>query len=208
MRVFLWWFIPIFLEIFPYFSYIKAMVTNLARQAMTTNGQKACLIIDHLVEALANDASSSLRRAMILSVIDLYPGTTQTGIMERLGLHKSAVNREVEWLFNYGCVMVADCDQDGRSKKIQICGYSKAALDHALSFVGGSHQTLQELLIGLSRFLKQEKPTLREAKIISSLFEKKGAEKNEVIKDLYDGSPSTKNRVVNKLIEDGIISDG
>ena len=183
------------------------MVTQLARQAMTTNGQKACLIIDHLVEALANDASSSLRRAMILADIDQYPGTTQTGIMERLNLHKSAVNREVDWLFNYGCVMVAECDNDGRSKKIQICGYSKAALDEALKFFGGRHENLQAFLKRMSGFLKQEKPTLREAKIVSVLHEKKEADKKDVIQNLYEGSPSTKNRVINKLVEDGIITE-
>ena len=187
--------------------YLKSMVTHLARQAMTTNGQKACLIIDHLVEALANDASSSLRRAMILVDIDQYPGTTQTGIMERLGIHKSAVNREVEWLFNYGCTMVQECDNDGRSKQIQICGYSKAALDQALVYFNGSHENMQGFLMSFARFLKQEKPTLREAKIISSVYEKRGAEKSEVTKDLYEGSASTKNRVVNKLIEDGILTD-
>lgn len=183
------------------------MVTNLARQAMTTNGQKACLIIDHLVDALANDASSSLRRAMILADIDQYPGTTQTGVMERLGLHKSAVNREIEWLFNYGCVMVQDCNSDGRSKKIQICGYSEASLDKALNYFDGSHENLQGFLNGFTRFLKQEKPSLREAKIVSTIYEKKGAEKTEVIQTLYEGSASTKNRVVNKLIEDGILTD-
>lgn len=183
------------------------MVTNLARQAMTTNGQKACRIVDHLVEALANDASSSLRRAMILADIDQYPGTTQTGIMERLGLHKSAVNREVEWLFNYGCVMMQECSDDGRSKKLQICGYSKTNLDKALGYFDDQHENLKAFLKGFSRFLKQEKPTLREAKIVSTIYEKKGAEKSEVIKDLYEGSPSTKNRVVNKLIEDGILTD-
>ena len=183
------------------------MVTQLARQAMTTNGQKACLIIDRLVEALANDASSSLRRAMILADIDQYPGTTQTGIMERLRLNKSAVNREIDWLFNYGCIMVKECDNDARSKTIHICGYSKAALDEALNYMGGSHDKLQGFLNGLARFLKQEKPTLREAKIVSAIYEKKGAEKADVIKDLYEGSASTKNRVVNKLIEDGILSD-
>jgi len=174
---------------------------------MTTNGQKACLVIDRLVEALANDASSSLRRAMILVDIDQYPGTTQTGIMERLGLHKSAVNREVDWLFNYGCVMVKDCDNDGRSKTIQICGYSKTAMNEALMYFGGRHKNLQGFLMGLARFLKQDKPTLREAKIVSAIYEKKDAEKSDVIKDLYEGSASTKNRVVNKLIEDGILTD-
>ena len=46
------------------------MVRNLAKRAMTTNGQKACYVIDHLVEALGNDPSSSLRRALILNDID------------------------------------------------------------------------------------------------------------------------------------------
>lgn len=184
------------------------MVTNLARRAMTTNGQKACLIIDHLVEALGGDASSSLRRAMILTDIDQYPDTTQTAIMERLGLHKSAVNREVDWLFNYGCVMIKDNAADGRSKTIQICGYSKVALDDALSYFGGEHENLKSFLNGMARFLKQEKPTLRDAKIVSTVYEKNGAEKSEVAKDLYEGSASTKNRVVNKLVEDGVLRDG
>lgn len=183
------------------------MVTNLARQAMTTNGQKACLIIDNLVEALANDASSSLRRAMILVDIDQYSGTTQTGIMERLNLHKSAVNREVEWLFNYGCVMVAECDADARSKKIQICGYSKSALDEALTYFGGRHENLKAFLRAMARILRQEKPTLREAKIINLVHSRSGAEKTEVIQNLYEGSASTKNRVINKLVEDGILED-
>ena len=60
---------------------------------MTTTDQKICTIIDHLVEALGNEPSSSLRRTLILADIDQYPGTTQTGIMERLGIHKSALTR-------------------------------------------------------------------------------------------------------------------
>lgn len=183
------------------------MVTQLARQAMTTNGQKACLIIDHLVEALANDASSSLRRAMILVDIDQYQGTTQTGIMERLNLHKSAVNREVDWLFNYGCIMVKECGNDARSKRIEICGYSKAALDEALLYFEGQHENLKVFLRAMTRILKQEKPSLREAKIINLVHSRSGAEKTEVIQNLYEGSASTKNRVINKLVEDGILED-
>lgn len=197
----------IFLAMTARMSYLKSMVTNLARQAMTTSGQKACLIIDHLVEALGGDASSSLRRAMVLTDIDQHPGTSQTGIMERLGLHKSAVNREVDWLFNYGCIMVQDNARDGRSKAIQICGYSKAALDDALVYFGGRNENLQAYLKGLSRILRQEKPTLREAKIINLLREQRETPKAEIIQSLYEGSPSTKNRVVNKLIEDGVLVD-
>lgn len=183
------------------------MVTQLARKAMTTNGQKACLIIDHLVGALGDDASSSLRRAMILVDIDHYPGTTQTGIMERLQIHKSAVNREIEWLFNYGCIRMNDSAQDARAKKIEICGYSKTELDHALSYVDGKHENMMAFLKGMTRILRQEKPTLRDAKIINYVHERKGADKTEVVKNLYEGSASTKNRVINQLVEDGVLTD-
>ena len=198
----------IFLAFCAGFVYVLGMVTNLARRAMTTNGQKACLIIDHLVDALGGDASSSLRRAMILVDIDQYPGTSQTAIMERLNIDKSTVNREVDWLFNYGCIMVKDGQSDGRSKAIHICGYSKAALDQAMNYFEGKHENAKGFLNGMTRFLKQEKPSLREAKIVSAIYERNGAEKSEVTKDLYDGSASTKNRVVNKLIEDGVLRDG
>ncbi len=186
---------------------VTNMVTNLARQAMTTQGQKACLIIDHLVEALANDASSSIRRAMILVDIDQNPGTSQAEIMERLRIDKSTVNREVEWMFNYGCIIRKESSDDARSKDIQLCGYSKAALDKALVYFGGRHENLKAFLKGLTNFLKQEKPSLREAKIVATVFEKKNAEKSEIAKDLYEGSASTKNRVMNKLIEDGVLTD-
>jgi len=185
--------------------YILIMVTNLAKRAMTTNGQKACRVIDHLVEALGGDASSSLRRAMILVDIDQNPGASQADIMERLQIHKSAVNREVEWLFNYGCIMMQDCKDDGRAKRLQICGYSKAALDDALNYFGGNHACLTSFLVGLNRFLKQEKPTLREAKVLTIIHESKGAEKKDVIRHLYSGSQSTKNRIINKLIDDGVL---
>jgi predicted transcriptional regulator len=55
--------------------------------------------------------------------------------------------------------------------------------------------------------LKSEKSTLRDAKIVASLYEKKEAEKQGIIGSLYGGSPSTDNRALNKLIETGIIED-
>ncbi len=184
------------------------MVTNLAKRAMTTKGQKACVVIDHLVEALGNDPSSSLRRASILADIDQYPGTTQAGIMERLNLDKSTVKRETDWLFDYGCIRVQDCNEDGRAKKIEVAGYSKTGLDAALGYFDGQHQFLKAFLDGLTKFLKQEKPSLRDAKIVSALYERKGASKQEVIDDLYNGPASTDNRAYNKLREDGVITDG
>ncbi|HOO81474.1 MAG TPA: MarR family transcriptional regulator [Alphaproteobacteria bacterium] len=174
---------------------------------MTTEGQKACMIIDHLVEALGNDASSSLRRAMILSDIDQNPGTTQAGIMERLHLDKSTVKREADWLFDYGCIRVQDCDSDGRAKRIEICGYSKKGLDGALGYFDGRHESLKIFLEGLTGYLKQEKPSLRDAKIIAALTEKKAASKQDIIDMLYEGSVATKNRAFTKLLEERLIEE-
>jgi len=189
--------------------YILAMVTNLAKRAMTTKGQKACLVVDHLVEALGNDPSSSLRRAMILNDIDQNAGTTQADIMERLGLDKSTVKREIDWLFDYGCIRMQDCDKDGRSKKIEICGYSKKSLDAALGYFDGQHSFLKAFLDGMTKFLRQEKPTLRDAKIVSTLYERKNLPKREINnEDLYNGPASTNHRALIKLKEDGVIADG
>jgi DNA-binding MarR family transcriptional regulator len=184
------------------------MVKNLAKKAMTTPGQKACFVIDHLVEALGNEASSSLRRAMILNDIDQYPGSTQAGVMERLHIHKSALNREIEWLFNYGCIRRQSCEDDGRAVRLEVCGYSKTGLESALDYLDGSHENLKAFLMGLTKFLKQEKPTLRDAKIAASLYEMKDASKQQVLDKLYKGSASTDNRAYNQLVEDGVIKDG
>jgi DNA-binding MarR family transcriptional regulator len=187
--------------------YIEIMVTNLAKRAMTTKGQRACLVIDHLVGALGSDPSSSLRRAMILADIDQYPGTTQAGIMERLMLDKSTVKREIDWLFDYGCIRMQGSETDGRSKKIEICGYSKTAFDAALGYFDGEHRLLKVFLDDMTVFLKQEKPTLRDAKIVFSLYERGDASKQVVMDDLYDGPASTDHRAYNKLREDGVITD-
>ena len=184
------------------------MVKSLAKKAMTTKGQKACFVIDHLVEALGNEPSSSLRRAMILTDIDQYPGSTQAGVMERLHIHKSALNREMEWLFNYGCIKRQNCEDDGRAVKLETCGYSKKALESALDYVDGDHQTLKNFLNGFSKILRQEKPSLRDAKIFATIHEKKGrATKQDVMNNLYKGGTSTDSRALAQLIEDGVIKD-
>lgn len=118
------------------------MFRQQAKRAMTTRGQKACLVIDHLVEALAGDPSSSLRRAMILTDIDQHPGATQTEVMQRLDIHKSAMNREIEWLFNYGCIRFQDSKDDGRAKPLEVCGYAKRALENALDYFPKAHKDL------------------------------------------------------------------
>lgn len=183
------------------------MYRNVAKKAMTTMGQRVCFVIDHLVEALGNDPSSSLRRAMILTDIDQYPGTTQTAIMERLGVHKSAVNREIEWLFDYGCIVRQECPEDARSIKLETCGYSKKALGSALDYFNGDHENFKVFLKGFTKFLKQEKPNLRDARIVATLYERNGAEKSSVSSILYGGSSSTNNRAINKLLNTGVIRD-
>ncbi len=191
----------------PVLLYDDAMVTNLAKKAMTTKGQKACYVIDHLVKALAGDPSSSLRRALILVDIDQNPAATQVGIMERLHIDKSSVTREIDWLFNYGCIMRHDCDNDGRAKTLEVCGYAKKDLDAAIGYFEGNHQNLKIFLERYIKILRQERPSLRDARIISTLYEKGEATKQEVIDNLYNSPASTNHRAVNKLIEEGIVAN-
>lgn len=183
------------------------MVKSLAKRAMTTTAQRACMVLDHLVEALGGDPSSSLRRAMILIDIDQHPGSTQTAIMERMNIPKSAINREIDWLFNYGCIMFQDCANDARAKQIYICGYSKKALDGALDYCENDHEKLKFFLHNTSKSLKQEKPTLRDAKIVAYLYDRKIADKQGIMGALYNGSPSTEKRALLKLVETGIIEE-
>ncbi len=184
-----------------------SMVRNLAKRAMTTRSQKACYVIDNLVVALGDQPSSSVRRALILIDIDQYPGTTQTGVMERMNVDRSTMNREIEWLFNYGCIRRRDSKNDGREVQLETCGYSKSALEEALGYFDGGHDLLKMFLERMTIFLKQEKPTLRDAKIVSTLYEKKDAPKQQVIDSLYGGSASTDNRAFNKLVDEGVITD-
>jgi DNA-binding MarR family transcriptional regulator len=181
------------------------MVKDMANNAMTTDGQKACLVIDYLVEALGNDPSSSLRRAMILADIDQHPGTTQADIMERMNLHKSALNREIEWLFNYGCIMMQASAKDARTKTLHVCGYSKKGLDAALEFFLGDHQKLKNFLSLYAKVLRQEKPTLRDAKILAYLYNKKVASKAEVLNNLYDAPTTSDHRAFSEILTAGVV---
>lgn len=183
------------------------MVKSLAKRAMTTTGQKACYVVDHLVAALGNEASSPLRRAQILVDIDQNSGTTQVEIMERMNLPKATVNREVDWLFNYGCIRFGESTDDGRTKPITAEGYSKKHLVDALDYFDGSHEKLTNYLETLIKLLKQEKPTLRDAKILTTVSERDGIDKARMIDEIPGGSNSTNNRAVNKLVESGVLQD-
>lgn len=171
-------------------------------------------MIDHLVQALGNDPSSSLRRALILVDIDENPATTQADIMERLNIGKSAMKREADWLFDYGCITRQDSAEDARTKTLNVCGYSKKELDAALGYfteaenAGVScHKSLKFFLQRLIKIISVEKPSLRDAKIVSTLYEKGNADKQGVTEWLYNGPASTDNRAINKLIEEGIVAN-
>ncbi len=183
------------------------MVTTLAKRAMTTNEQKICFVIDHLVEALGNHSSSPLRRALILTDIDQYPGATQTAIMERLHVDKATVNRDVDWLFNYGCIMRFEAENDARTIKLKSCGYAKNALNQALDYYNSDHEMLKAFIQQLQRIVKVETPTLRDAKIMAALHEAGDLKKQDVMNRLYEGATSTENRAINKLIEEGLVQD-
>ncbi len=184
------------------------MIKQQAKRAMTTRGQKSCLVIDHLVEALGNDPSSSLKRALILTYIDENPGITQTEIMHHIGSSKSAMNREIEWLFNYGCIVRQNAEDDGRAIKLETCGYSKRALESALDYFPQKHKGLQNFLNRYIKVLKQDRPTLRDARIVATLYDKGEIPKSKVMEELYNGPKTTDNRAYKKLVEDGVIEDG
>ena len=178
-----------------------------AKRAMTTIGQQSCLIVDHLVEALAGDPSSNLKRAMILNFIDENPGITQTEIMHKMDITKSAMNREIEWLFNYGCITRANDDKDGRAIQLETCGYSKRALENALDYIPKRHEGLHFFLESCIDLLELERPTLRDLRIVSALYKKGKTKKTDLVEELYNGPTTTDNRAINRLIENGVIKD-
>ncbi len=178
-----------------------------AKKVMATRGQKSCVVFDHLVQALAGDPSSSLRRAQVLNMIDETPGITQTEIMHKLQTTKSAMNREIEWLFNYGCITRQNAEDDGRAIKLEVCGYAKRALEQALDYFPKSHQGLHKFLNEYILLLKQDRPTLRDARIVATLYDKGEADKSEIMANLYNGPATTDNRAYNKLLDDGVIKE-
>ncbi len=179
-----------------------------AKRAMNTRGQKSCLVIDHLVEALGGDPSSSLKRALILNYIDENAGVTQTEVMNHIGSTKSSMNREIEWLFNYGCITRRDAEKDGRAIELETCGYSKRALESALDYFPQRHKGLQSFVNRYIKILKQDRPTLRDARIVAALYDKGEIPKSKLMEELYNGPATTDNRAYKKLIDDGVIEDG
>lgn len=178
---------------------------NAAQDITETKSAKIGRVIDHLVDALGSDPCCTLRRAVILADIDENPGTTQTEIMDRLGVQKSCLSRDVEWLYDYGCVMRQQDPYDARVIRLHCCGYSKKNLGFALENFNFSHKNLKNFLIGLINLFGEHKPTLRDAKIVAVLGDEGSATKQEIFEGLYNGPSTTQNRAINNLVDFGIV---
>jgi hypothetical protein len=181
------------------------MPVTLPQNFAETDAEKTGAVIDHLVAALGGEPGCTLRRALVLVDIGQHPGTTQAGVMGRLGVNKSALNRDIEWLYDYGCLLRQPGNDDGRTLALHICGYAKKNLGYALAPFGGRHESLKNFLAGLINLFGQHKPTLRDAKIIAVIGTNGAASRQEILGNLYNGPATTENRAVNNLISFGLV---
>jgi DNA-binding MarR family transcriptional regulator len=167
--------------------------------------QQMGLIIDHLVDALAGDPSCPLRRALILNDIDANPQTNQAAIGERLGLDKHTISRDIQWLYDNGCIKREEGSTDGRVMHMITIGYSKKNLGLALDYCEKSHKNLQNVIISYINGFKDHKPTLRDIKILVTAVELGEASRQEILDRLYQDPNSTKARALDNLIEEGLL---
>lgn len=164
----------------------------------------AGLVIDRLVDAVG-EPSASLTRIMTLIDIDAHPDTTQSEILSRLDLDKSALSRNIDWLVNYGCVSKHFNPTDARENHLRVTAYSKNHLDAALSHINNSHKYLQSFLRSLIKGFSNHKPTLRDAKILVTVGSQEIISKADVLQNLYNGPASTDARALQVLTEEGLI---
>lgn len=167
--------------------------------------QQMGLILDHLVEALGGDPSSPLRRAQILVDIDGHPETTQAEVMDRLKLNKSTLNREIEWLYDQGCILRQPSQLDGRVIHMLSCGYSKKNLGLALDYFEKSHKNLHFFLETLINLFIEQKPTLRDAKFLVTATDMGEASRQELFERGYSGAQTTNVRALDNLVEQGLL---
>lgn len=170
-----------------------------------TTAQRIGKVIDHLVDALGGEPACPLRRALILADIDQFPGTTQSDIMDRLGIHKSALNRDIEWMYDYGCVLRQASAADAREIDLRICGYAKKNLNLALGYFDNSHTSLKNFLFRYINLFGDHKPSLRDAKIIAVVGDNPDISRQKIFEGFYNGPATTQNRALNQLVERGFI---
>lgn len=180
-------------------------LSNTHKRATLTKRHEMGIVIDHLVAALGGDPSCTLRRAIVLCDIDEHQNTTQADIMNRLELNKSALNRDIEWLYDHGCIIRQSGHKDARVLELRICGYAKKNLDLALAFFGYDHKNLKNFLYKFKTLFSDHKPTLRDAKILTTLGIQKIANKQDILDNLYDGPVTTDSRALAQLVDEGLL---
>lgn len=165
-------------------------------------------VVDHLVDAV-RDPGVTLRRVLIALDIDEHPGTTQNAIGERLGLEKSVVSRNVEWLCEHGCVVRHTGRNDARESELQTSPFTHKHLHLALAPFGNHHFLLKKTLDLFINALTGHMPSLRDLKVLVTVGAKGQATRADVMNHLYDGPATTDQRAIRGLIEEGILrTDG
>lgn len=179
------------------------------RAASATPLDLAGQVIDHLVDCLAGEPSAPLRRVAVLIDIARHPGTSQMAVSDRQNMEKSTLNRDIDWLYNYGCITKNTSETSARESALTIVGVARTHLARAASGMKGDLNALQKLIDGYISFFGDYRATLRDAKMVTVLSAKGPASRQDVFGHLYNGPPSTDNRTLLALIEEGFIeSDG
>lgn len=183
----------------------KTALKTAHNQASASHIQQMGLILDHLVDALGGDPSCTVRRAIILTDIDENPETTQAEVMDRLKIDKHSLNRDIQWLYDQGCVLRAPGQEDGRVIHMVTCGYSKKNLGLTLDYFGHSHKKLKKFLEAYISVFTDHKPTLRDAKLMVAMMELGTASKQELLNRSYDAPQTTNARALESLIAEGLL---
>lgn len=160
--------------------------------------EKTGLIIDHLVDALAGDASVPLRRAHILAYIFANPECNKNNLDKNLDYSKPLISRDLDWFLDYGCIMNSD-------KGYFVCGYSQKNIEYALSYLENSSERLIFILKAFIDLFGDYKPSMRDAKILTSLSGGDTKAKKDILSELYFESYATGSRAVTNLIEAGFL---
>ena len=183
----------------------KTGLKSAHNKASASSVQQMGLVLDHLVDALGGDPSCTLRRAVILTDIDEHPETSQSEVMERLKIDKHSLNRDIQWLYDQGCVLRVSGQEDARIIHMLTCGYSKKNLGLALDYFGHSHKKLKKFLEGYISIFTDHKPTLRDAKLMVAMAELGTASKQELLARSYDAPQTTNARALDGLIAEGLL---
>ncbi len=184
----------------------KKMLLKEHRAAAESPVEKAGAVIDHLVDACAGDPSTPLRRALTLIDIARYPGTSAVAVSDRTNADKSTLTRDIDWLYNYGCVTRAQSTDSGREVSLTVVGFSKTHLGFAARYMGDNLETLQNFVNGYITLFHGYKATLRDAKMVTVATAKGSTTRPELFDELYNGPVTTDTRALMSLIENGFLT--